>query len=97
MYAVLLYICFIQGDRPKVPDFPTSVKELKDLVDGVALAALISNYCPDELPWSDIRVSFVPSVQDSLYNITLVRDFCNRCLPASIFHVQPEDVTYMRE
>lgn len=83
-------------ERIKPPDLPP-IKELKDLVDGIALAALISYYCPDELLWTDLRYSYVSNVQDSLYNLSLVQDFCNRCLPASIFHIQPEDVTYMRE
>ncbi|XP_063914584.1 patronin isoform X4 [Zophobas morio] len=84
------------GDRLKPPDLGP-INELKDLVDGVALAALISYYCPDELPWTDLKISYVPNVQDSLHNLTLVQDFCNRCLPVSIFHIQPEDVTYMRD
>ncbi|XP_044267982.1 patronin isoform X5 [Tribolium madens] len=84
------------GDRMKPPDLPT-VHDLKDLTDGVALAALISYYCPDELPWTDLKISYVRNVQDSLYNISLVQDFCNRCLPVSIFHIQPEDFTYMRD
>nr|XP_008193061.1 PREDICTED: patronin isoform X11 [Tribolium castaneum] len=84
------------GDRMKPPDLP-AVHDLKDLTDGVALAALISYYCPDELPWTDLKISYVRNVQDSLYNISLVQDFCNRCLPVSIFHIQPEDFTYMRD
>jgi calmodulin-regulated spectrin-associated protein len=84
------------GDRLRPPGLP-AVHELKNLVDGVALAALISYYCPDELPWTDLKVSHATNVQDSLYNLSLVQDFCNRCLPASIFHIQPEDVTYMRD
>uniref|UniRef100_V5I9Q3 Short spindle protein n=1 Tax=Anoplophora glabripennis TaxID=217634 RepID=V5I9Q3_ANOGL len=39
----------------------------------------------------------MPSLQDSLYNLRLVQDFCHRCLPSSIFHLMPEDVTYMRD
>ncbi|XP_030749576.1 patronin isoform X3 [Sitophilus oryzae] len=84
------------GDRLKPPDFPTC-RDLKDLCDGVGLAAIVAYYCPDELHWAEIRVSPVPSVQDSLHNLRLVRDFCQRCLPAFIFHLQPEDVTYLRE
>lgn len=94
--SIFAYYHNIQGDRLKPPDLGP-INELKDLVDGVALAALISYYCPDELPWTDLKISYVPNVQDSLHNLTLVQDFCNRCLPVSIFHIQPEDVTYMRE
>jgi hypothetical protein len=30
------------------------VKELSDLSNGVGLAVILSLYCPDDLPWSDI-------------------------------------------
>lgn len=89
-------MCFsCQGDRLRAPNLPV-VKELKDLCDGVALAALVSFYCPDELPWTSLRISYLPTVQESLHNLGLVKDFCERCLSSSIFHVMPEDVTYMR-
>lgn len=91
-----MFFFHIQGDRLKAPDIPLP-RELKDLCDGVALAALISYYCPDELHWTEIQISRVPSVQDSIYNLRLVQDFCTRYLPALIFHLMPEDVTYMRE
>ncbi|XP_019761343.2 patronin isoform X6 [Dendroctonus ponderosae] len=84
------------GDRLKPPDIPAS-REVKDLCDGVGIAALVSYYCPDELYWTEIRISSVPSVQDSVHNLRLVRDFCQRSLPASIFHLQPEDITYLRD
>ncbi|XP_066144047.1 patronin-like isoform X5 [Euwallacea fornicatus] len=84
------------GDRLKPPDF-TQSHSLGNLCDGVGLAALVAYYCPDELHWTDIRISPVPSVQDSVNNLRLVRDFCARSLPASIFHLQPEDITYLRD
>lgn len=85
-----------QGDRLRPPNFPP-IRELKDLCDGVGLAALVSYYCPDELPWTELKVSYVPTVQESLHNVSLLQNFCNRCLPSPIFHLSPEDVTYMRE
>ncbi|XP_050310591.1 patronin isoform X6 [Anthonomus grandis grandis] len=85
-----------EGDRLKPPDF-SPCRDLKDLCDGVGIATLVAYYCPDELPWTDIRILPVPSVQDSIHNLRLVRDFCLRCLPASIFHLQPEDITYLRD
>ncbi|XP_067007915.2 patronin [Anabrus simplex] len=83
------------GDRQRAPDFPV-VKEMKDLCDGVCLAALVSFYCPEELPWTDIVISYLPTVSDSVQNLFLVYNFCNRCLPSSVFHMMPEDVTYMQ-
>lgn len=88
--------CSLQGDQLKPPNIPP-VKDLKDLCDGVALAALISYYCPDELPWTELRLSYLPTVSESLHNLSLVQKFCQDSLPATIFHMVPGDVTYMRE
>lgn len=84
------------GDnQPKTPQFP-EIKELKDLSDGVGLAALVSFYCPEEVPWKDVVVSYLPTVSDSVKNLMLVHDFCQRCLPHSVFHLMPEDISYLR-
>ncbi|XP_076279733.1 calmodulin-regulated spectrin-associated protein patronin isoform X22 [Lasioglossum baleicum] len=83
------------GDRTRLPELPAA-KDFQSLCDGVGLAAVVAFYCPGELNWMDIRVSKRPSVADALHNLSLVHAFCNRCLPYSIFHMQPEDVTYMR-
>lgn len=77
------------------PELPAA-KDLQSLCDGVGLAAVVAYYCPGELNWMDIRVSKRPSVADALHNLALVHAFCLRCLPYPIFHMQPEDVTYMR-
>ncbi|XP_049822135.1 patronin isoform X4 [Aethina tumida] len=84
------------GERQRAPDFPP-VKTLKDLCDGIGLGALIAYYCPDELPWTDLKVSYQSSVQQSFYNLGLVQDFCERCLPACILHLMPEDIAYLTD
>jgi len=84
-----------QSDKQPIPEFPT-LRELKDLCDGVSLAALISFYCPEELPWTDVVVNYLPTISDSVQNLMLVYNFCTRSLPCSVFHMMPEDVTYMR-
>ncbi|KAK2582392.1 hypothetical protein KPH14_004717 [Odynerus spinipes] len=83
------------GDKTRLPELPAA-KDFQSLCDGVGLAAVVAFYCPGELNWMDIRVSKRPSVADALHNLSLVHAFCTRCLPYSIFHMQPEDVTYMR-
>ncbi|CAG2057112.1 unnamed protein product, partial [Timema podura] len=83
------------GDRLYTPDI-RPLTELKDLCNGVCLAALISFYCPEELPWTDVIVNYFPTISDSVQNLSLVYNFCNRCLPSSVFHMMPEDVTYLR-
>ncbi|XP_033208972.1 patronin isoform X3 [Belonocnema kinseyi] len=83
------------GDKTRLPELPAA-KDFQSLCDGVGLAAVVAFYCPGELNWMDIRVSKRPSVADALHNLSLVHTFCTRCLPYSTFHMQPEDVTYMR-
>ncbi|XP_057327645.1 patronin isoform X9 [Microplitis mediator] len=83
------------GDKTRLPELPPA-KDFQSLCDGVGLAAVVAFYCPGELNWMDIKVSKRPSVADALHNLSLVHNFCIRCLPYSIFHMQPEDVTYMR-
>ncbi|XP_072763934.1 patronin isoform X3 [Anoplolepis gracilipes] len=83
------------GDKTRLPELPAA-KDFQSLCDGVGLAAVIAFYCPGELNWMEIRVSKRPSVADALHNLSLVHAFCVKCLPYSIFHMQPEDVTYMR-
>ncbi|KAJ0182119.1 hypothetical protein K1T71_002841 [Dendrolimus kikuchii] len=72
------------------------VCSLQELCDGTALAALISFYCPEALPRTAVRVGRMASIQDCLHNLMLVHDFCHNYLPHNVFHMMPEDVTYMR-
>ncbi|XP_048482891.1 patronin isoform X10 [Plutella xylostella] len=96
-------VCWVNAAAGKLneaePD-PSShvpmVKNLQDMCDGTALAALISFYCPDALPRSQVRVGRMVSIQDCLHNLMLVHRFCSEYLPHNIFHMLPEDVTYMR-
>ncbi|XP_075992737.1 calmodulin-regulated spectrin-associated protein patronin isoform X10 [Anticarsia gemmatalis] len=72
------------------------LKSLQEVCDGTALAALISFYCPEALPRGAVRVGRMASIQDCLHNLMLVHDFCRHALPHDVFHMLPEDVTYMR-
>ncbi|XP_058802244.1 patronin isoform X4 [Phymastichus coffea] len=99
-HACIALIAKIQAEESAdksrlLPELPPP-KDLQSLCDGVGLAAVVAYYCPQELNWIDIRVSKRPSVADALHNLALVHAFCTRCLPYPIFHMQPEDVTYMR-
>jgi calmodulin-regulated spectrin-associated protein len=85
----------ISGEKAQLPELPAA-KDLQSLCDGVGLAAVVAYYCPGELNWMDIRVSKRPSVADAHHNLALVHAFCLKCLPYPIFHMQLEDVTYMR-
>ncbi|KAI5743464.1 hypothetical protein M8J77_018510 [Diaphorina citri] len=81
-----------EGDRRVLK----SIKDLHELSDGVGLAALVSFYCPEDLPHSQIVISKVPTVSDCVKNLMLVYNFCVKCLPHPIFHMMPEDVRFMR-
>ena len=84
-----------------MPKF-SKVIELSELSNGVGFAVLLSLYCPDELPWSDIAgvadgASGTPSMSDSLYNLQLVQRFCRDTLPFNFCHLSLEDFVYMHE
>ncbi|XP_053966258.1 patronin isoform X13 [Anastrepha ludens] len=83
------------GVRLQVPNIP-SVHDYQSLCDGVCLALFISYYCPKALPWTLVRINYLPAVEDSIHNVSLVSNFCQKHLPYNVFHMNPEDVTYMR-
>lgn len=84
------------GKTLRAPDIPTPVQDFASLCDGVCLAYLIAFYCPKLMPWHQVRISYLPTVEDSIYNVLLVLNFSQHHLPHSVFHLMPEDVTYMR-
>ncbi|KAJ8264170.1 hypothetical protein GJAV_G00146000 [Gymnothorax javanicus] len=63
----------------QTPTFPL-VTGIKDLSNGCAVAAAIHFYCPDLLRLEDVCLKDIMSVADSLYNLQLIRDFCESCL-----------------
>ncbi|XP_067628269.1 patronin isoform X5 [Eurosta solidaginis] len=83
------------GVRLQVPNIP-AVHDYQSLCDGVCLALFISYYCPKALPWTLVRINYLPAVEDSIHNVSLVSNFCQKHLPYNVFHMNPEDVTYMR-
>lgn len=85
----------MQGVRLQSPNIPP-VRDYIDLCDGVSLAYLISYYCPNIVPWTSVRLNYMPTVEDSISNILLVSNFSQKHLPYSVFHMTPQDVTYMR-
>jgi len=88
----LLISIFLQ----EVPKFP-KINDLSDLTDGVALTSIMSLYCPDDLPWSNLALGDPPSMADSLYNIQLLHRFCKDILPFNVCHLTIEDVVYLHE
>lgn len=77
------------------PDIPP-LRDFRELCDGVCLAYLISYYCPKLVPWPSVHFNHVPTIEDSIHNILIVSNFSERNLPYSVFHMTPEDITYMR-
>ncbi|XP_058840050.1 patronin-like [Topomyia yanbarensis] len=83
------------GQRLQSPNIPP-VRDIRELCDGVSLAYLISYYCPKLVPWPSVKFNHVPTIEDSIHNILIVSNFSERSLPYSVFHMTPEDITYMR-
>lgn len=52
------------GGRLQSPDIPP-IRDYRDLCDGVCLAFLISYYCPKVVPWTSVRVNYLPTVEVS--------------------------------
>lgn len=90
-----MYNLPIQFTRLQSPNIPP-IRDYRDLCDGACLAFLISHYCPRVVPWTSVRVNYLPTVEDSIYNILLVSNFSQKHLPYSVFHMTPPDITYMR-
>ncbi|XP_010890817.2 calmodulin-regulated spectrin-associated protein 3 isoform X2 [Esox lucius] len=61
------------------PTFPV-VTEVRDLSSGCAMAAVIHYYCPGLLSLEDVCMKEAMAVADSLYNLQLIREFCDSCL-----------------
>lgn len=85
------------GDKFILEDLSNGAKDFHSLCDGVGISAVVAFYCPDQFDWRDIRIDKKSlSTSDALHNLSLVKNFSNKSLPYSIFHMQCEDVTYMR-
>lgn len=85
-----------KGKPLRLPDFPAPVQDFTSLCDGVCLAYLVAFYCPRLMPWYQVRKSYLPTVEDSIYNVLLLLNFSQHHLPYPVFHMLPEDVTFMR-
>ncbi|XP_029011245.1 calmodulin-regulated spectrin-associated protein 3-like isoform X1 [Betta splendens] len=74
------------------PTFPL-VSAVKDLSNGCAIAAVLHYYCPGLLPLEDVCLKDTMSVADSVYNLQLIKEFCDStlqsCCPLAV-----EDLLY---
>ncbi|XP_054897551.1 calmodulin-regulated spectrin-associated protein 3-like isoform X1 [Poeciliopsis prolifica] len=74
------------------PTFPL-VSAVKDLSNGCAIAAVLHYYCPGLLPLEDVCLKDTMSVADSVYNLQLIKEFCESnlqsCCPLAV-----EDLLY---
>ncbi|XP_030623227.1 calmodulin-regulated spectrin-associated protein 1a [Chanos chanos] len=70
------------------------VEELmRDVCDGTALLTVIHYYCPQCMRLQDICLKEVLSLADSVYNVDLLREFCNEYLNRC-FYLHTEDLLY---
>ncbi|XP_077053607.1 calmodulin-regulated spectrin-associated protein 3 isoform X1 [Siphateles boraxobius] len=69
------------------------VSGVKDLSNGCAIAAALHFYCPQILPLEDVCLKDTMSTADSMYNLQLIREFCESHLK-SCCPLQVEDLLY---
>ncbi|CAL8303415.1 unnamed protein product [Merluccius merluccius] len=74
------------------PIFPI-VNEVRDLPTGCAVVAVMHYYCPDLLRLEDVCMKESMSPADSLYNLQIIREFCESCLK-SCCPLALEDMLY---
>ncbi|XP_069106488.1 calmodulin-regulated spectrin-associated protein 1-like isoform X2 [Argopecten irradians] len=67
---------------------------LSDVGDGCSVATLISFYCPTALKFDDICLKSSVGIADSLYNLQLVKNFCDNYVPGRCFLLTYEDFLY---
>ncbi|XP_070209593.1 calmodulin-regulated spectrin-associated protein 1-like isoform X2 [Littorina saxatilis] len=70
---------------------------MSDLGDGCSVGATIAFYQPESLPVADVCLKDCVGIADSLYNLRLIRTFCERHLVLKCFHFTYEDLLYGRE
>ncbi|KAL3891227.1 hypothetical protein ACJMK2_003490 [Sinanodonta woodiana] len=76
---------------------PVMENFLSDVGDGCSLAVLVSFYCPQLRRLEDICLKASVGIADSLYNLRLVKTFCDKHIPSKIFHLTYEDLLYTHE
>ncbi|XP_052763683.1 calmodulin-regulated spectrin-associated protein 1-like isoform X3 [Mya arenaria] len=67
---------------------------VEDIGDGCSMATLLSFYCPQILNIDDVCLKTNVGIADSLYNLRLVKTFCQRHLPHRTWHFTFEDLLY---
>ncbi|KAL1023326.1 hypothetical protein UPYG_G00039280 [Umbra pygmaea] len=75
------------------PWIPPVDNVLKDTSNGCALATLLHFYCPQLVRLEDICLKESMSLADSLYNLQLIQDFCQKHLNHCC-HFSLEDMVY---
>ncbi|XP_041360750.1 calmodulin-regulated spectrin-associated protein 1-like isoform X2 [Gigantopelta aegis] len=75
---------------------PVMTDMLKDIGDGCSVALVCSFYCPQSLNQQDICLKKDLGIADCLYNLRLIKMFCEKHLPTNFFHFTYEDLLYSR-
>ncbi|CAI9721032.1 calmodulin-regulated spectrin-associated protein 2 isoform X3 [Octopus vulgaris] len=87
----------LSGQKFCDPTIPV-LNGLSNIGDGCSLAVLISFYCSDSLRLQDIVIKKSPSIADCLFNLRLIKNFCDRYLSTpKCFHFTYEDLLYCNE
>ncbi|XP_021371449.1 calmodulin-regulated spectrin-associated protein 1-B-like isoform X2 [Mizuhopecten yessoensis] len=85
----------VSKSTPREPvTVPVMEDFLSDVGDGCSLATLLSFYCPTALKFDDICLKSSLGIADSLYNLQLVKNFCDNYIPGRCFLLAYEDLLY---
>ncbi|KAI6209304.1 Patronin [Aphelenchoides besseyi] len=79
----------------------TTIPEMEDLYedlcDGTCISALVAFYRPHEVDLRDINFNDPISISDCRYNLGILKNFCETCLPWNIFHFEIDDILVLHE
>uniref|UniRef100_A0A914WH24 Calponin-homology (CH) domain-containing protein n=1 Tax=Plectus sambesii TaxID=2011161 RepID=A0A914WH24_9BILA len=85
------------NDVASAPVVPEMEDLYEDMCDGACVCALIAFYKPQQLKMESICFNDPMGIGDCAYNLSLLKQFCERHLPWNPFHFATEDILYLHE
>ncbi|XP_028968075.1 patronin [Galendromus occidentalis] len=87
----------IQQETGQAVPQATLMQDMVELSDGCGLSSLLSFYCPDALPWTELCLNDSMNLTDSLCNLQLIQGFCEHNLDNDICFLTLEDLLFMND
>ncbi|KAI6217484.1 Calponin-homology (CH) domain-containing protein [Aphelenchoides fujianensis] len=85
------------ADNDAEPTIPEMEDLYSDLCDGTCISAVVAFYRPHEVDLRDINFNDPISISDCRYNLGILKNFCENCLPWNVFHFEIEDILVLHE